>query len=379
MVQNLICTVGTSLFGNLTSLEKKYKDSPHLLKTEEKELVENYSSKNWIGVAKNLLKFPSSERICGAEINSITSMISLNYIPSGCRLFFCCSETDDGKAIGAILKNYYEAKKQEVKILEIKALQDRDPKKFRTYGLRNLAKEICKIIRSFSSSSCAINATGGYKAQIAIAVMLGQAIGVPVYYKHERFDEIILFPPMPVSLDFEVWMKASSMLFTLETSREPVLLEEYKEEWEERFESLVEPVEIDGKNYIELSATGQIFHDTFNERFKINQKELLPPSVKKEDKKEPKWEQSGHMRNYPEILKFMKSVTDEIPCVIHCYTYHFNPNLSSLTRFKSAPEGIEGIYSNGTYTVKFAVKTTAVEPSQINAVVTYLNRWLASK
>jgi len=365
------------MFGNFASLEKKYKETPGNLTTEEKTLIENYRTKNWIGVAKNLLSFSPSERICGAEINSITSMIALNYIPSDCRLFFCCSETDDGKAIGAILKNYYEAKKHTVETLEIKDLQDRDPRKFRTCGLRNLAREICRLIRSFSASSCAINATGGYKAQIAIAVMLGQAIGLPVYYKHERFDEIILFPPMPVSLDFEVWMKASGMLFTLETSREPVPMDEYKDEWHERYESLVETVEIDGKNYIELSATGQIFHDTFNERFRVNQKQLLPPEAK--NKKEPRWEQSGHMRAYPEILKFMKSVTDEIPYVIYCYTHYFNPALSSVTRFKSVPEGIEGIYSNGTYTVKFAIETTASEPSQINAVVAGLNRWLASK
>lgn len=47
-----------------------------------------------------------------------------------------------------------------------------------------------------------IDATGGYKAQIAIAVMFGQALGVDVIYKHESFGNIIDFPPMPVSLDF---------------------------------------------------------------------------------------------------------------------------------------------------------------------------------
>src|SRR5438093_1489422 len=82
--------------------------------------------------------------------------------------------------------------------------------------VRNLAKAVCQIIRDHGASSCAINATGGYKAQIAIAVLMGQALGVPVYYKHERFDEIIAFPPMPVALDFEVWMRLSGLLFALE-------------------------------------------------------------------------------------------------------------------------------------------------------------------
>ena len=147
--------------------------------------------------------------------------------------FFCHSATDDGRAIGKILKIYYEDRGHNVKPIEICDLQDENPRRFRTYGLRNLAKEICKVIRNYSSSTCAINATGGYKAQIAIAVLLGQAIGVPVYYKHERFNEVIKFPPMPVSLDFEVWMKASGMLFNLE--EDAIRKSEYSEDWEENF------------------------------------------------------------------------------------------------------------------------------------------------
>ena len=82
-----------------------------------------------------------------------------------------------------------------VEAREIDDLQDADPKRFRTKGLRNLAKVVCGVIRDYGAANCAINATGGYKAQIAIAVLMGQALGVPVYYKHERFDEIIAFPP----------------------------------------------------------------------------------------------------------------------------------------------------------------------------------------
>ena len=97
------------------------------------------------------------------------------------------------------------------------------PRRFRTKGLRQLARELCKILRERTPAACAINATGGYKAQIAIAVLLGQAIGVPVFYKHELFPEIIAFPPMPVALDFELWMRASGMLFDLVRDLNPPL------------------------------------------------------------------------------------------------------------------------------------------------------------
>jgi len=371
MLQNLICTVGTSLFGNLKGLEKRYMENPDRLTPAEKNLAETYRQKKWPETANALLKFDSSERICGAEINSIASMIKLEYVSEDCRLFFCHSQTEEGRAIGEILNTYYEKKGHVIETLEIAELQDENPQKFRIYGLRNLAKEICKILRTYSSSSCAINATGGYKAQIAIAVMLGQAIGIPVYYKHERFDEIIMFPPMPVSLDFEVWMKGSGILFNLEAS-DMLPKKEYKEEWDERYDSLVEYAEIDNEEWITLSATGQIFHDTFNERFKANQKHLLPGHAQKQHP--PRLEDSGNMKKHPEILKFMKKVTDEVPQVIRCYTYYFNPDLSRKTHFRYGSKGIECIYSNGSYTVNFVVETTAEEPAQMNAMVACLNR-----
>src|SRR5439155_4048736 len=124
-----------------------------------------------------------------------------------------------------------------VETIRVPDLQDRDPRLFRTRGLRNLAREICAVIRQRSAVACAIDATGGYKAQIAIAVLLGQALGVPVYYKHEHFSEIIAFPPLPVAFDFTVWMRASGLLFGL--AREPRPADEHADDWDERCESLV--------------------------------------------------------------------------------------------------------------------------------------------
>jgi hypothetical protein len=255
-------------------------------------------------------------------------------------------------------------------------LQDQDPKRFRTKGLRNLARKICGVIRERSAAACAINATGGYKAQIAIAVLLGQAIGVPVYYKHELFSEIIAFPPMPVALDFEVWMKASGMLFDLERSTDLILAATYGEEWDEKYESLVERVPIDGQDYLELSPTGQIFHETFRERFRTARDEVLPPLVPPAQKRPPRLENAGWPGERPEVERFMKRVTDEVPQVVHCATFYYNPDLAERTRFRLGRDGIEGIYSNGSFTVKFRVETSAQTLGQQAALVAALNEWL---
>ncbi len=247
----------------------------------------------------------------------------------------------------------------------------------RTRGLRNFARRLCAVIRDRSAAACAINATGGYKAQIAVAVLLGQALGVPVFYKHEFFSEIIAFPPMPVALDFEVWMRASGMLRQLERESGPIPAADYAADWDEKYESLVERVAIDGQDYLELSPTGQIFHETFRERFRSACDAILPPPVPPGQKRPPRLEKAGWPGTHPEVERFMARATAEVDQVAHCATFYFNPDLPERTRFRLGSDGVEGVFSDGRYTAKFRVETFAKTPGQQAAVVAALNEWLA--
>jgi putative CRISPR-associated protein (TIGR02619 family) len=288
--QTLICTVGTSLF------------FPNLqgLRTDDAErnrgaLAEAYATQGWVAVADGLAACASTDRLCGAEINSLASLFAQGYADPKADLYFVHSATADGRAIGQVLSRYFQlAGHPLVEVREVDDLQDSDPRRFRTKGLRNLAKVVCKIIRDDGPESCAINATGGYKAQIAIAVLMGQALGVPVYYKHERFDDIIPFPPMPVALNYEVWLRMSGLLFALERDgkRPSCDFDEVFREGEVA-ESLIERTVIDGTEYLELSPAGQIFHDTFRERFRTRRDEILTLAIPANQRRSPRLEQSG--------------------------------------------------------------------------------------
>ena len=92
--------------------------------------------------------FRPDARVCGAEINSVASMIDKEYVPADCGLFFLHSDTDDGRNIAAILKSYFQDKGHApVEAVNVPDLQDQDPKRFRTKGLRNLARKICGVVR----------------------------------------------------------------------------------------------------------------------------------------------------------------------------------------------------------------------------------------
>jgi putative CRISPR-associated protein (TIGR02619 family) len=377
----LLCTVGTSLFNNLRGLAWNL-DDPKVVRPEirpvAEALVPAFAAGDWQAVVGVLGRLSPQERLCGAEINSLTSLFARGYAPADCSLFFFHSATPDGRAIAAILRDYYRARTQApVKDVEVEDLQDGDAKRFRTKGLRNLARKLCAVIRDYSPPACAINATGGYKAQIAIAVVLGQALGVPVYYLFETFPEIIPFPPMPVALDYELWMRASGMLFNLDGCRDLVPADVYAEEWDERYESLVVREGIDGRDYVELSATGQIFHETFRSRFATTHDRVLPPAVPLGQKKPPHIEHSGHMPK--DVKPFLVRVTDDVPQVARCATFYHNPDCPERTRFRLGRDGVEGILSDGSYCVKFRVDTSAQTAGQQAAVVAALNEWLAGQ
>jgi putative CRISPR-associated protein (TIGR02619 family) len=372
----LICTVGTSLFNtNLSGLKAEDPD-PRMA-----ALATAYAARDPAAIARGLAALDPGERLCGAEINSNALLIGKGPVADRPKLFLVHSDSEEGRRIGQTLASYYGRQPglDPVQTCQIADLQDRDPRRFRVFGLRNLARTLCRIVRDFSPAACAINATGGYKAQIAIAVLLGQALAVPVYYKHERFDEIIALPPMPVALDFEVWLRLGGVLYELDREGQVAASEiELPHGSAEVFESLVEREPIDGVDYVALSPTGQIFHETFRQRFGQAREHVLPPPAPPERKKEPHIE-DGHTREVRGLQPFLVALTREVPQVVRCETWYSNPALPRPSKFWINPEGLVGQFGDGRGLAKFRVETTATTDSERAAVHVVLNEWLDAR
>ena len=363
----LICTIGTSLYNNLVRMPDD--DKARI------GLQQAYAHEDWPQVATQLRKLAPTERICGAEINSVADLLTHSEVEKG-RLHLLRSDTPDGEAIAAVLTEYFKADGWLVDAHRIAGLRDDDPKVFRTRGLRNLAKAIGERVRDSGVDFCAINATGGYKAQIAIAVLMGQALDIPVYYKHERFDAIIPFPPMPVALDFSLWERASGMFTALSRPNACEPSERFSEEWDERFEPLVNRERVDGIPCLELSATGQIFHETFRTRRQRSKAVRLPRTATDSERQTPNLANHGYGQPRESIQRYLQRLTEQRRYVRLCHSTYWNPDLPESTRFRCSGGEIEGIYSNGSWCVKFRVLTTAVDQDDLSIVVADLNDWL---
>ena len=363
----LISTVGTSLQGNL-------------LRADDEKISDVLVKKNIKALALSLSAFEPEDRICGAEINSITSILKKGLLNKCDHLYLLVSETEDGVLVGDILEAYYGRRQnpngfEHVKKHVIQGLSDASPHLFRTEGLRNLVKIIAEIVKRHGSQATLINATGGYKAQISFAGMIGQALEIPVCYLFERFSDVITLPPQPISLDLRFWLDNVVLFFDLaqdDGKRNPV-------EKDERFSSLVDEIGENGEKIIGLSPTGQLFHETFQYRFFQQKKALLPPNsglvstdkvIKYEDKNAAK--HSG-LKSYLEKVR-------QVPYIIRIFTYYYNPDLPMKKYFRPSRKGntsqIEGVYSDGKATTKFDLVTTAKNEMERNAAIVDLFRFV---
>ena len=192
----LISTVGTSLLGNLKRLPEKPSDAEENNESKGPEgldwstvekLKRHYNLGEWKALGRCLAEVPAHFRLCGAEINSIHSLAQKDWLEMR-EIVFLVSDTNEGRITGEILVTYFESRKDDLRLQNaryvcIDGLQDERPWEFRTVGLRNLVREIGKIVRDVGSPAyVAIDATGGYKAQIAVAALIGVAMDIDVYY-----------------------------------------------------------------------------------------------------------------------------------------------------------------------------------------------------
>jgi putative CRISPR-associated protein (TIGR02619 family) len=135
-----------------------------------------------------------------AETNSLSRLLH-----EGDRVVFLHSHTDKGRRCAEALRRHYDRQGYRAELVEISDLGYAESR-FRLRGLRALVAALAERIEREQrhGAEVAINATGGFKAQIAYATLVGLLFDVPVYYIHEEFNELIEMPAVPIGWDYSV-------------------------------------------------------------------------------------------------------------------------------------------------------------------------------
>ncbi|MEL7039250.1 MAG: putative CRISPR-associated protein [Cyanobacteria bacterium J06592_8] len=372
MRNTLICTVGTSLLNNL--------------KRAEEPIQSALLAKNWQQLALLLVEKSNTERICGAEVNSITSICKKGLLAQYFRLIFLVSDTEDGRNTGTLLKLYYEnhqnpLKFEQVEVKVLKGLRDDNVYAFKTQGLKNLVREISSEVNKWSPMAIAINATGGYKAQISFSGMIGQALEIPVYYLFEKFSEVIELPPQPIALDLAFWLNHYVLFETLEAQdiiEKSQIAEDLSNPY---FQSLIEstsedisPTELssDEPEYVSFSAMGILFNQRSRLQFAKQSTAIL--SQIPQDDQEPQQKiiklRDDHgkdiLQAFSEKVRrspYVKSIINSLP---------FNPKQLNPIR-KTYPDGkVEFVLTWTDAGLGICVQTTGRNLAETNSIAIYL-------
>ena len=328
-------------------------------------------TQNTVATVKFLQRLDPAHRDCGAEINSITSLERKGYLQDKKALHFLVSDTDEGQFMGEVLRQYYRDEFEDVTVRRVEGLHDKDFKAFRNQGLRNLVREMADIIKTERrrGRDPIINATGGFKAQISFAGLIGQVLGVPVYYMFERFDEVIEMPPMPVAFDFSLWLEHFDLLDELSRGDLPASDGRLR-----RVDPRIDPLLFRMDDDVTLSAMGELFHEGFLHQFDINPPPPPPDSKVPPEDKPRIFGKDHHM---PHGIETYFDRLSRVPYVTQLQTFYSNIDMAERNRFWLSTCGVdrvEGSYSDGKATCRFNVYLTSTEKRQAQIAMVDLSR-----
>jgi len=194
-----------------------------------------------------------------AETNSLSRLLQ-----EGDHIIFLRSQTEEGQRCAEALARHYENQGHPSRVVEVPDLTYTESR-FKMRGLRALVATLIGHIREEQGKGrqVLINATGGFKAEIAYATLVGLLFDVPVYYIHEAFRDIIEMPPTPIGWDYSLLADHEEFFEWISTD-----LRETREV-DARLRGLPEEVRlllVEEEGYTLLSPAGEAFYEAYRSR-----------------------------------------------------------------------------------------------------------------
>ncbi len=222
-----------------------------------------------------------------------------------------------------------------------------------------------------------VNATGGYKAQIAFALALGQAMKFPVYYRFEAFSKIIKMPPLPVSLDWELYLENAELLEALEYEGE--MREEQLNEYgyahfaqlPTEIKSFLERIKVDRTYYLALSPMGQVFLESARELIRLETP--LETTDQKPKDKIIFNQKEGHAMAFEKRHKIVDKLS-KLPFVSKVHSFDFKPVKKDTLSVKIINESIKVVFGSKKGIIYLDVSTTAKNKRELIAAVEEIKR-----
>lgn len=365
--RTVLMTAGTSLLANA----RRNAGSDTLMATVRDALERGDAA----AAARAMRGLTPNDPRCGAEVNSLHYLKERKKLPIGA-VHLLVSDSDDGRCVGKTICRYLQERDEfdlrQADSLPIIALDERDPGMFAGQGLRNLVRTIGRLVRREGAEQTIIDATGGYKAQTAIAVVVGQMLGVPVTYRFQQFETIIEFPALPVSFDVDLLARHMGSFVALE--RENMLPEADIEPLPSALRVFLERETIDGRKYVGLAPLGQVMLETLRTRVRPHHN---PRPIPDSERRSPSFRDDHYPTGFKEHVQ---RIFEREPWIKHTYTISYGKQkgikgTSFRVRELDGPVfRLEGEYldTNG-FGGRFVIQTADPAPTALQAAALYLN------
>ena len=205
--RTIICTVGTSVANGCRSIQSYYQRT-----SSWEEDVSELKSEIQSRLNHMLACDETRIRVC-AEIHSLHR---LDCGPSDEVILFT-SDTAEGKACGetvcSIVQQFFGVKG--IRLTRVPGLQARDGDRLKKRGIPNLINLVTAILQDPQrrySGGVILNPTGGFKGVVPFMTVLGMLYGAKVVYMFEFSNQLVTLPPLPVTLDLEIFERARPAL-----------------------------------------------------------------------------------------------------------------------------------------------------------------------
>ncbi|MBR8839642.1 MAG: putative CRISPR-associated protein [Stigonema ocellatum SAG 48.90 = DSM 106950] len=218
----------------------------------------------------------------GAEAASAETNSLLKIAHTEEEVVLLYTNTLEGERCAKEIERYLQSEKWSNVRLRKLPLEQNEAQ-FERYGLRELVNilidEISKGQRQ--QQEVIINATGGFKAEIAYTTMVGMIFQVPVKYIYQYFKQPITFPALPVSWNIDLLVEYPSFFAWLDEEPRKQLeveqrLKAIPESERDTVQQLLLPVDPQGDVF--LSAAGEILWKRVNQQRQIGEL-LAEPSA----------------------------------------------------------------------------------------------------
>ncbi|BAZ08049.1 putative CRISPR-associated protein [Calothrix sp. NIES-3974] len=235
---------------------------------------------------------------------------------------------------------------------------------FESHGLRELVNILIDEISQGQRQNreVVINATGGFKAEIAYTTMVGMIFEVPIKYIYQNFQKPITFPALPVSWNIDLLLEYDNFFQWLD--EEPRLRQEVEEclkaiPESERDRILPLLLPPDSEDCIYLSPAGEILWKRVNQQRDIG-KSLPEPNTSKipeKDKISNSLDEVKH--HYPKgTLNFAQKIAKLAP-VEEIIGGHFENTTTRRVKKVFDDGSIRVLWADNKKAANITIRTTA--------------------